>query len=239
MDAHNLGLNRRRLARHTSPVERARAHQRLAATAAFALLALVAELIGRSITLRLDLGRHVSAPGYSRQDYYPLLLALVKVSVAFMLALLTWRVLKARAAARAARKLLAAVGTRPLEAPRLRVDLRLQTWWLAFVMTSCFYLVQTDSESIAAGRWPLVAPWLHTSALSVFAVLSVLVAVLYEAVARWLREYESYAGAIVAAARAFARTLRPSLPSRRRVELPPPRRLFGLAFESRPPPASA
>ena len=217
-------------------MEQAKAHRRLAAIGAFALLALVAELLGRSLTVRIDLGKHFSTPSYAHEGYYPMLLALVKVGVALMLALVTWRVLKARSAARAGRTVLAAVGGRPLDAPRLRVELRLRAWWIAFATTSCIYLVQTDTERLAAGRWPLVAPWLHTSALSVFAVLSVLVAVLYEAVARWLREYESYAGAIVAAARAFARSLRAAPVFRRRVELPPPRRLFGLAFESRPPP---
>jgi hypothetical protein len=218
---------------------KARAHRRLADLGAFVLLALVAELVGRSITLRLDLGKHFSTPGYAREDYYPLLLALVKVSVALMLALVTWRVVKARAAARAGRTVLAALGRRPLDAPRLRVELRLRPWCLAFLTTSCIYLVQTDTESIAAGRWPLVSPWLHTSALSVFAVLAVVVAVLYEGVARWLREYESYAVAIVAAVRAFARARRPSPVFHRHVELAPPRRLFGLAFESRPPPLHA
>lgn len=220
-------------------MERAKAHRRLAGIGAFALLALVAELAGRSITLRIDVGRHVAAPGYARDAYYPLLLALVKVGVALMLALVTWRALKARSAARAGRKLLSAVGRRPAAAPRLRIELGLRAWFLAFVTTSSFYLVQTDTESIAVGRWPLVAPWLHTSALPVFAVLAVVVAVIYEAVARWLREYESYAGAIVAAVRAFGGARRPAPIFDRRVELAPPRRLFGLAFESRPPPVPA
>jgi hypothetical protein len=220
-------------------MQRARAHRRLAGIAAFALLALVAELVGRSITMRIDVGRHVGSPSYARDAYYPLLLALVKVSVALMLALVTWRVLKARSAARAGRKLLAAVGGRAVAAPRLRVELRLRAWCLAFLTTSSFYLVQTDTERLAVGRWPLVAPWLHTSALPVFAVLAVVVAVIYEAVTRWLREYESYAGAIVAAVRAFAGARRPAPIFHRRVELAPPRRLFGLAFESRPPPVPA
>jgi hypothetical protein len=220
-------------------VKRARAHQRIAAIGAFALLALVAELVGRSLTVRIDLGRHFSTPSYADESYYPLLLAVVKGSAALALTVLTWRILKARSAARAGRTLLAAVGARQLDVPRLRIELRLRPWLLAFVTTSSFYLVQTDTERLAAGRWPLVAPWLHTSALSVFAVLAVLVAVLYEGVARWLRDYESYAVAMVAAVRAFTRALRAAPVFHRRVELPPPRRLFGLAFESRPPPLRA
>src|SRR6266550_9248055 len=98
-------------------MDRARAHRRIAGTGAFALLALVAELFGRSLTLRLDLGRHVPTPGYAGTDYYPFLLAGVKVGVALMLAALTWRFVRARASARAARRLLAAVGGRPANAP--------------------------------------------------------------------------------------------------------------------------
>jgi hypothetical protein len=46
-------------------MDRARAHRRLAGIGAFALLALVAELFGRSLTVRLDLVRHVPTPGYA------------------------------------------------------------------------------------------------------------------------------------------------------------------------------
>ena len=72
---------------------------------------------------------------------------------------------------------------------------------LAYALTAGFFLVQTDSERWSAGRWPLVYPWLHSSALSVFAVLAVLVSLLSRAVARWLRDYERYAEATAAAAR--------------------------------------
>lgn len=216
-----------------------RQHRRLAGLAAFALLALVAELVGRSLTVRLDLGRHVPTPRYAGASYYPLLLAFVKVGVALMLAALTWRFVRARASARAARRVLAAVGARPLGAPRIRIELSLRSWALAFAVTAGFYLVQTDTERLAAGRWPLVSPWLHTSALSVFAVLSVLVALLYGAVSRWLAEYERYAGEIAAAARSAIRRLREVRVRHARMEGDPPRRLFGLVFESRPPPATA
>src|SRR6266536_3413266 len=72
-------------------MERARRHQRLLARLALGLLALIAELVGRSLTHRLDFGRHVGAPSYSSADYYPILLAVVKVGVALMLARLAWR----------------------------------------------------------------------------------------------------------------------------------------------------
>jgi hypothetical protein len=50
-------------------VVRARRHQRLLAVLAFALLAVTAELAGRSLTHRLDVGRHVARPSYAGGDY--------------------------------------------------------------------------------------------------------------------------------------------------------------------------
>jgi hypothetical protein len=157
-----------------------------------------------------------------------------------MLARLAWRFAKARSSARAARRLLAGLGSAPAaRAPRVRLHLSSRLWAASFAATSLFYLVQVHAEGIPAGRWPLLAPWLHGAALPVFAVLSVLVAVVYGAVARWLADYESYAEANAAYARSLARFgARPE--ARRAVaEAAPPRRLFGLAFESRPPPAPA
>src|ERR671931_269177 len=105
-------------------MERARRHQRLSACLAFALLALVAELAGRSLTHRLDVGRHVRSPSYAGADYYPFLLAAVKLGVALLLARLAWRFIRARTAARAARSVLAAAGGRPMgRAPRMRLEL--------------------------------------------------------------------------------------------------------------------
>jgi hypothetical protein len=217
-------------------MSRARGHRRLAGFGSFALLALAAELAGRSLTIRLDLGRHVPTPSYSGADYYPFLLAAVKTSVALMLAALTWRFIKARAAARAARRLLVRAGARPQDVPRMRMRVSVRSWAVAFGLTAGFYLVQTDSERFAAGRWPLMSPWLHTSALSVFAVLAVVVALLHGAVSRWLSDYERYAKDAVATARSLLRRVRLVTTPPDRSEFDPPRRLFGLAFESRPPP---
>jgi len=109
-------------------MDRARAHRRLAGFGSFALLALAAELVGRSLTVRLDLGRHVPTPSYAGADYYPFLLLAVKIGIALLLASLAWRVVKARAAARAARRLLAAVGARPTEVPRVRLRVSPRLW---------------------------------------------------------------------------------------------------------------
>src|SRR5262249_42805390 len=113
------------------------------------------------------------------------------------------------------------------------------SWALAYALTAGIYLAQTDSERFAAGRWPLMSPWLHTSALSVFAVLSVLVALLYGAVSRWLSDYERYAEDTVAAARSLLRGVTVFTSAHARGDCDPPRRLFGLSFESRPPPVTA
>jgi hypothetical protein len=221
-------------------VIRARRHLRLFSGLAFGLLALAAELLGRSLTHRLDIGRHVEAPGYVRSDYYPFLLAGVKIGVALLLARLAWRFVRARSSARTGRRLIAAVGARPgRTAPRVRLTLSVRLWFLSFLVTALIYLVQTDSESAATGRWPLFAPWLHTSALPIFAVLAVLVALCWSAVREWLTAYERYAEQTVAHARRLAVALAPPAPHGAPVSALAPRRLFGLAFESRPPPLPA
>lgn len=219
-------------------MERARRHQRLLSGLAFGLLALVAELAGRSLTHRLDFGRHVAAPGYAGADYYPFLLAGVKVGIALLLARLAWRFARAHSAARAARGLLSAVGTSPARAPRVRVVFSPRLWLASFLVTALFYLVQTDAERLSSGRWPLLAPWLHTSALPVFAVLAVLVAIGWGIVAAWLAAYERFAEAAVAHANRMAR-VSALAPAHCTTDARAPRRLFGLAFESRPPPVPA
>jgi hypothetical protein len=216
-----------------------RRHHVLLARLALGLLALVAELTGRSLTHRLDIGQHVASPSYSGANYYPILLIVVKAGVALMLARLAWRFAKARATARAARRLLRAQGHgRLAAAPRVRLKLSPKLWFAAFVATSMIFLVQTDAEQISTGRWPLLAPWLHTSALPVFAVLSVLVALLYGAVARWLADYELYARETAAHASRLC-TESCAAPRPAAFDEISPRTLFGLAFESRPPPAPA
>jgi hypothetical protein len=220
-------------------MERARRHQRGLARLALLILALVAELGGRSLAERLDFGRHVETP-YSGAQYYPILLAVVKVAVALMLARVAWRFVKARAVARAARRLLAANGSsfdHPAR-PRVRFELSARLWLGSFLATSSIYLLQIDGEGISSGRWPLLAPWLHTAALPVFAVLSVVVALVYRAVENWLSDYERYARDTAAHASGLLGVSLP-LPHPTGGELVTPRSLFGLAFEVRPPPVTA
>lgn len=214
---------------HTSRMERARRHRRISAAFTFGLLALGAELAGRSLATRIDVGRHVHPGGYAHEDYYPALLMAIKLAAAFAAAGLAWRFVRAR-------RVLAAVGART---PRPRLELPPRLWLGAFCLTALCYLVQTDAERISAGRWPLLAPWLHTSALPVFAVLAVLVALLYTLLVQWTHEVERTAAEVTAARRQrFA--ARPAIaPRRGAVRAAAPRSLFGLAFESRPPPALA
>jgi len=217
----------------------ARRHQRLLGLLAFGLLALTAELAGRSLTHRLDVGRHVARPSYAGGDYYPFLLIGVKVGVALMLARVAWRFAKARATARAARRLAIALGAPARAAPRVRIEVSARLWLVTFLATSAIYLVHADADQLATGRIDVFAPWLHSSALPVFAVLSVLVALVYRGVSRWLADYESYAQESAAYARSLAAQPVSSTPRRTRSHVAPPRRLFGLSFESRPPPQPA
>ena len=140
------------------------------------------------------MGRHVATPAYAHADYYPVLMIVVKVGVALMLARVAWRFVKARSVANGASTLLAAYGRTSSRArPRLRIELSPKLWLGAFLATSSIFLLQMDAERISAGRWPLLAPWLHTSALPVFAVLAVVVAFVYGVVTQWLGDYETYA----------------------------------------------
>jgi hypothetical protein len=222
--------------RHTFSVDRGRRNQRLLAGLALGLLALIAELAGRSLTHRLDVGRHVGRVSYAHAEYYPFLLAAVKVGAALMLARIAWRFAKARAAERAASRVAAALGVRMYRrAPRVRIQLSWRLWLLSFLGTASIYLVQADVEQALDGHWSLFAPWLHSSALPVFAVLAVVVAVVFRAVERWLGDYEQLA----AEALALVRRLVAPTPAPRRwlsTAVRSPRGLFGDSFESRPPP---
>jgi hypothetical protein len=221
-------------------MERARKHARLLSVGAFCLLALVAELVGRSLTARIDVGQHVGAPGDPGAAYYPFLIGAVKLGIALLLARLAWRIVKARATALAGRRTLAAAGRPSSAVPRLIVRLSPRLWLAFFTATSLIYLAQTDAEHAAVGRWPLLAPLLHTSALPVFAVLSVLLALVWSCVQRWLADYERYAEDVAAQARGVLSGRDPALARPRRAAVAfPPRRLFGISFESRPPPLPA
>jgi hypothetical protein len=217
-------------------MERARRHQRLLSALSFGLLAVLAELVGAELTHRIDLGRHVRSPSYRHAAYYPAVVAAVKVGIALLLASLLWRVLRAHAIERAARRV---VGAASGEVPRPRVSLSPRLWLAFFAVTATTYLVHADYGRIATGRWALFFPWVHSSALPVFAVLSVLLTLLWTAVQRWLAEYEQYAEDAARLACSLVRARPPAAAFPRIAPAVPPRRLFGLVVDSRPPPAAA
>src|SRR4051812_2519659 len=186
--------------------------RRLGVATGFALLALVAELGGRELTEVVDRALHVSPLATPGAPYYPFLLVGVKVLAAVALAVLAWRIIRALATAVAGERLLVALGQRRAGVPWPRLSVSPRLWFGSFAATSLWYLVQSDAGAVSVGRWPMLAPWLHTYALPVFAVLSVVVALGWAAVRDWLAEVEHYAAA------AFARVIRilraGSLPAR-------------------------
>ena len=163
----------------------------------------------------------------------------MKVVAALALAALLARATRARAATDAAERLLRRSTTATRAAPRLRPGLSLRVWLASFGATSTVYLLHYDIEGIADGRWPLLAPWLHTYALPVFAMLSVRVALAWRC-ARWLHDIEDHAQRVLARARRILTAAMREVFAGFRVDADvAPRRRFGLAFESRPPPLAA
>ena len=191
-----------------------RRRERPLAGIALALLALAAEFAGRSLTHRIDIGRHVGRVSYEHAAYYPFLLAGVKIGIALMAARVTWRFVKARRVASLFDR-----------SPRVRLQLSWKLWLASFAVTSTLYLADMGIYTV-----------LHSSALPIFAVLSVIVAALYRSVELWLHDYEQ----LVARAVAFVRRLIVARVSTvHTLVVCTVRSLFGVAFESRPPPLPA
>src|SRR5262249_27513102 len=149
---------------------------------------------------------------------------------------LLWRMLRAHAIERAARRVAGAVGG---DIPRLRITLSPRLWLTFFAVTATTYLVHADAGRVASGRWALFFPWVHSSALPVFAVLSVLLAVLWSAVRRWLADFERWAEDAARLARSLGRARPVKVPFPHVALAVPPRRLFGFVLNSRPPPLGA
>lgn len=207
--------------------------------ATFALLVVMAEVAGRSLTARVDARLHVQPLANSATSYYPFLLVGVKIVCAFALAALLARASRARAAAKAGERLLAAVGHHERAKPRLRPQLSFRVWLAAFAASSLLYLVHVDIESSAGGRWPSLDPWLHTYSLPVFALIAVAVACAWR-FASWLHEVEDYVErAFACVRRILSDALRVTPATPRPADDSAPRRRFGLSFESRPPPLTA
>src|SRR5579862_7610499 len=98
------------------------ARRRPGAVAGFALLALLAELAGRSATFRLDGALSVQPLATPTTSYYPFLLAGVKLLATVAAATLGWRLVRAHTTAAAADRLLTMVDNRLVVVrPRLRL----------------------------------------------------------------------------------------------------------------------
>jgi hypothetical protein len=205
----------------------------------FALLALVTELTGRSLTGRLDRAFQVQPLAAPATSYYPFLLAGLRLAAALALAAVVWRLVRAHTTAAAGEAILRRLGQRGHRRPSLRFVLTFRLWLASFGATSLWFLVQSDLERLSEGRWPVLAPWLHTYALPVFAVLSVLFALAWGAVRTWLHEVERYVAATWARVRRVLHGQESRLLRARRVLDLAPRHRFGVVFESRPPPLSA
>jgi hypothetical protein len=205
----------------------------------FALLALVTELTGRSVTGRLDRAFQVRPLAAPATSYYPFLLAGLRLAAALALTAVAWRLVRAHTTAAAGEAILRALGQRGHRRPSLRFVLTFRLWLASFGATSLWFLIQSDLERLSEGRWPVLAPWLHTYALPVFAVLSVLFALAWGAVRTWLHEVERYVAATWERVRRVLHARQPRLRRARRVLDLAPRHRFGVVFESRPPPLSA
>jgi hypothetical protein len=204
----------------------------------FSVLVAVAEVTGQSLTRHVDRALHVEPLARTSASYYPFLLVGVKIAGALTLAALLARGLRAWAAADAGRRLLRARG-HETSSPRLRPGLSPRIWAASFALTSAAYLVHADADALVDGRWPLLDPWLHTYALPVFAVVAVIVALAWR-FAGWLHEIEDFADRTLARARRIlTAAVRTGPQHARPVDDHGPRRRFGLAFESRPPPLAA
>src|SRR4029079_17665296 len=105
------------------------------------------------------------SPSYSHANYYPAVVAAVKVGIALLSASLAWRLARAWMSARTA---LRTLGVGPGEMPRVRPTLSPRLWLAFFTVTATTYLVHADAARIASGPWALFFPWGPSSALPLF-----------------------------------------------------------------------
>lgn len=213
-----------------------RLSRRQLAAGAFVALVLGGEVAGRWAAEHLPLLGHAPQRPHGGLDAWPAILIGAKVAIALLLARLGWRLATASRVASAGERI-ARLGGQRLSRPTPTIGLSPRVWLASFAAMSLLYLVPTSSAEVTGGCWLLATPWLHTQALPVFAVVAVLAAVLWRTVSRWLAALERYAAAIGRLARRWrlACVTRP----RDIAFSASPRTLFGLSFESRPPPLPA
>ena len=204
--------------------------------ATFALLVAVAEVTGRSLTARIDRALHVAPLANSHAAYYPFLLVALKVVTALALAALLARAVRARATADAGGRLLHAVGHRDhVRAPRLRATLSPRIWFASFAATS----PSTSSRPTSKGPRPAAGRSSRRGCTPTRCRSS------RRSPSSSRSRGASRAGSTTSRTSPNARSrtcggFSPSLRGLGRARRPgddaAPRRRFGLAFESRPPP---
>jgi len=197
---------------------------------------LAGEVAGRWLVTHLPFVGHVPQRAHVGMDAWPAVVVGAKIGIALLLARLAWRLVKAHRLAVAGERMLRIrrwQARRPLPA----IGLSPRAWLASFAAMSILYLVPTSSAELTGGGcWPLVTPWLHTQ-VPVFAVLAVVIAVLWRTLSRWLTALERYGERL----RSLFRFVRAPLSVGRctSAATQSPRALFGLAFECRPPPVLA
>lgn len=196
---------------------------------------LAGEVAGRWLAANLPLVGGTPSRTHDGLDTWPFLVVGAKLGIALLVARLSWRLVQAHRVARAGERLLRATRAHAAR-PTPTVGLSPRAWLISFTAMSLLYLVPMNTGEIRAG-WPLLAPWLHTQALPVFAVLAVVIAVLWRTISRWLAALEDYGEQLRTLIRVTGRA--PGTAWRRSVARFAPRALFGVAFQSRPPPVPA
>lgn len=206
--------------------------------AAGALLAavLAGEVVGRWLVGNLSLVEAVPRRQPRGLDAWPALVVAAKIGIGLVLARLVWRLARARRLASAGERILVRRGIRAGR-PLLTVGLSPRAWLTSFAAMLILYLAPTSSAELSSGYWRLAASRLHTQSLLVFALLAVVIAVLWRTISRWLAALERYGESLQALIRAAYRVR----PASRRASAAAraPRSLFGGSFQSRPPPAPA
>ena len=208
--------------------------RRQLAAGALVVAVLSGEVAGRWLVTHLPFVGDVPTRAHGGLDLWPAIVVAAKVGLALLLARLMWRLVRARRIVRAGERVLRIPSSRGVR-PRPGVALSPRAWLVSFTAMSVLYVMPTSTGEVASGCWPLVAPWLHSQALPVFAVLAVVVALVWRTVSRWLTALERYGQRLERLARRDR-----ARPSARRWTQPSsrtPRALFGVSFESRPPPA--
>lgn len=197
---------------------------------------LAGEVAGRWLVAHVPLVADAPRREHGGLAAWPAVLVATKVGLALLLARLAWRLVRARRVATSGERLLRIAGSRGTR-PAPAIGLSPRAWLASFTAMSLLYLVPTSSGEVTTGCWPLVTPWLHSQALPLFGVLAVVIAVLWRTIGHWLGALEEYGERL----QSLIRSTYGSVSAVRHASVAhlAPRALFGVAFESRPPPARA